>query len=64
MAPEGLGYVSRRVDTKLERCHQWMEVADPALLGEWMANWQNLVEFEVNPVMASQEAVAKIAPLL
>ena len=52
MAPEGLGYVSRWVDTKLERCHQWM------------ANWQNLVEFEVNPVMASQEAVAKIAPLL
>jgi hypothetical protein len=37
-----------------------METDDPALLDEWMANWNDLVEFEVFPVLPSAEAAAKI----
>ena len=64
MAPEGLNYVSSWVDHKLERCYQLMETQDRALLEEWMANWSDLVDFEVHPVITSQAAAEKMAPLL
>ncbi len=64
MTPEGLNYVSSWVDHKLERCYQLMETHDRALLDEWMANWSDLTDFEVHPVITSKEAVERIAPLL
>ena len=64
MAPEGLVYVSSWVDEKLERCYQLMETGDRGLLDEWMANWSDLVDFEVYPVMTSKEAAERIAPEL
>jgi hypothetical protein len=64
MAPEGLVYISSWVDEKLERCYQLMETPDRALLDQWMANWSDLVDFEVHAVITSQEAVAKLAPRL
>lgn len=41
-----------------------METHDRALLDEWMANWSDLIDFEVHSVITSKEAVEKIAPLL
>jgi hypothetical protein len=64
MAPEGLVYVSSWVDHKLERCYQVMETHDRALLDEWIAHWSDLIDFEVHPVVTSQEAAERIAPLL
>jgi Protein of unknown function (DUF3303) len=64
LAPEGLTYVSSWVDEKLERCFQLMETDDRALLDQWIANWQDIVDFEVYPVMSSTEAAEKISPLL
>jgi hypothetical protein len=64
LAPEGLTYVSSWVDEELQRCFQLMETNDRQLLEQWMANWIDLVDFEVFPVVTSQEAAAKIGPLL
>ena len=64
MTPEGLSYVSSWVDEKLKRCFQLMETSDSHLLDEWMANWSDLTEFEVYPVITSKEAAEKIAPQL
>jgi hypothetical protein len=64
MAPDGLLYVSSWVDEKLERCYQLMETHDPRLLDEWMAKWDDLVDFEAYPVITSREAAARAAPLL
>jgi hypothetical protein len=64
MVPEGLAYVSSWVDEKFERCYQLMETQDRRLLDEWMANWSDLVNFEVHAVVTSKEAAEKIAPLL
>jgi hypothetical protein len=64
MAPEGLSYVSSWVDEKLEICFQLMETDDRALLDAWIANWEDLVDFEVYPVMSSAEAVERISPHL
>jgi hypothetical protein len=64
MAPEGLQYVASWVDEKLERCFQLMETGDVTLLEQWLANWRDLADFEVYPVITSQEAVEKISPRL
>ena len=64
MAPEGLTYVSSWVDEPLRVCYQLMETDDRALLDQWIANWSDIVDFEVIPVMSSAEAAAKMAPRL
>jgi hypothetical protein len=64
LAPEGLIYVSSWVDEKLERCYQLMETSDRRLLDEWVANWRDLVDFEVHPVLTSKEAAERISPRL
>lgn len=64
LAPDGLVYVASWVDRELHRCYQLMETHDRRLLDEWIANWSDLVDFEVHPVITSEEAVEKIAPLL
>lgn len=64
LAPEGLQYVSSWVDEKLERCFQLMETSDPKLLDQWIANWKDVVEFEIYPVISSKEATERVAPYL
>ncbi len=64
LAPEGLSYVSSWVDHELATCYQLMKTDDRALLDRWIANWSDIVDFEVHPVMASSEAAALIAPRL
>ena len=60
LAPEELQYVSSWIDEKLERCFQLMETADRKLLDEWIANWSDIVEFEVYPVISSEEAAEEV----
>jgi len=64
MLPEGLAYVSSWVDRDLRRCYQLMETDDPALLARWVALWSDLADFEVHPVLSSQEAAEQVAPRL
>jgi Domain of unknown function (DUF3303) len=64
LAPDGLTYVSSWVDVKLERCYQVMQTANPTLLEDWMAQWADIVEFEVYPVITSIEAMEQLAPRL
>ncbi|MBX7219454.1 MAG: DUF3303 domain-containing protein [Blastocatellia bacterium] len=60
LAPDGLEYVASWVDESFGCCFQLMETTDRELLDEWMANWNDLVDFEVFPVLVSQEAAEKI----
>jgi hypothetical protein len=60
LAPDGLKYISSWVNEGLSTCFQVMESPDRSLLEEWMHNWADLVEFEVHPVMTSQEAAQKV----
>ena len=64
LAPEGLAYVASWVDDDLQICYQLMETDDRALVDEWIANWTDLVDFEVVPVVTSAEAAERIAPRL
>jgi hypothetical protein len=64
MAPEGLIYVASWTDDEMRRCFQLMETDNASLLEEWMANWNDLVDFEVFPVLSSSEAMERVAPRL
>jgi hypothetical protein len=41
-----------------------METEDRGLLDQWMANWSDIVDFEVYPVISSKEAFEKLGPQL
>ena len=47
----------------LARCYQVMECDDQALLEEWMAQWEDIVRFEVVEVVGSAEAAKAVAHL-
>ena len=64
MAPEGLRYVGSWIELNFDRCFQIMETDDPRLLQEWIANWGDLVEFEVVPVVSSEQTRETILPRL
>ena len=64
LMPEGLRYVSSWITHDLSMCWQVMECEDRALLERWMAEWKDLMEFEVQAVMTSPEAAATVAPRL
>ena len=64
LAPEGLCYVSSWVDEKLEFSFQIMETTERGLLDKWIANWSDIVEFEIYPVISSKEAAEALASRL
>jgi hypothetical protein len=64
LAPTGLHYLSSWVTEELGRCFQVMECEDRSLLDQWISQWQDLVDFEVIPVVTSAQAVAALTPQL
>jgi len=64
MAPDGLKYVGSWIEVNFDRCFQIMECDDARLLQEWIADWGDLVEFEVVPVVSSEQTRETILPRL
>jgi hypothetical protein len=62
MLPDGLRYVDSWIvdDDKLDRCFQLMETDDPALLDCWLTRWSDLAEFDVFPIIKSDQAAARV----
>jgi len=60
MLPDGLRYIDSWVAADLSRCFQLMECDDAALLQRWTAEWSDLVEFEIMPLIAGQQAAARL----
>lgn len=60
LAPEGVEYVASWVDDSLQMCFQVMECESRSLLDKWVANWEDLVEFEVFSVITSAEAQCRM----
>jgi hypothetical protein len=61
MLPPGLTYLDSWIDERgLERCFQLMETGDPRLFEEWIANWSDLADFEVVPVIGSAEVAERL----
>jgi hypothetical protein len=62
MMPDGLRYVDSWIvdDGEMDRCFQVMETDDPALFDEWAANWSDVFEVEVIPVVKSADAARRV----
>lgn len=60
LAPPALQYVNSWVTDDLTRCYQVMECEDRALLDQWLAAWEDLVDFAVIPVITSPEASSRV----
>ena len=60
MLPDGLKYVDSWVEATLGRCFQLMECDDPRLFQEWVVLWQDLVDFEIVPVVPSKQTAETI----
>ena len=61
MMPDGVEYLGSWVTADMRRCFQIMKCEDRRLLDVWMANWNDIVEFEVIPVVTSAQAAAAVA---
>jgi hypothetical protein len=62
--PDGLKYVGSWIEANFDRCFQLMECDDARLLQQWVAQWSDLMEFEIVPVVPSAETRETIEPLL
>ena len=64
LMPEGISFVASWVTADLGRCFQVMECEDVTLLQRWVAEWADLVAFEILPVTAGKETAAALTPVL
>ena len=61
MAPEDVQYVNSWVDLEFRQCFQVMDAPSEELLQRWIANWTDLIAFEIVPVRTSAQASAIMA---
>jgi hypothetical protein len=55
MLPEGVTYHASWVDLEGTRCYQVMEAPSRELLNEWVGHWDDLIDFEIVPVLTSAD---------
>lgn len=59
MLPEGVVYQASWVDPAAARCFQVMEAQSAELLNTWVSRWDDLIEFEIVPVLTSGDFWAR-----
>lgn len=61
MAPNGLRFVGSWVAADMGRCFQIMETEDVTLLQQWVAEWADLAEFDIVPVVPGTTTAEALA---
>jgi Protein of unknown function (DUF3303) len=61
MMPDGLTFVNSWVSADVGRCFQLMECDNVTLLQQWVAEWSDLVAFEIVPVVPGKDTAAALA---
>ena len=59
MLPDGVTYHASWIDPAAARCFQLMEAPDSESLDPWITHWNDLIDFEIIPVLASADYWAK-----
>jgi hypothetical protein len=62
MLPEGITYHASWMEETGARCFQVMEALNRELLNTWIRCWEDLVDFEIVPVLPSAEFWDKKRP--
>lgn len=60
MLPDGVQYISSWINEEVTVCYQVMEAKNHSGIQQWISNWEDLVDFEVIPVISSAEAKQKV----
>jgi Protein of unknown function (DUF3303) len=55
MMPESVVYQSSWIDSQNARCFQITEAASEEALIPWINGWQDLIDFEIIPIVTSHE---------
>jgi hypothetical protein len=55
MLPEGVAYHASWMDSSGDRCFQIMEAPHVESLASWISHWDDLVDFEIVPVLTSAD---------
>ncbi|HTQ12954.1 MAG TPA: DUF3303 family protein [Rhizomicrobium sp.] len=58
--PDGLKFVNSWVAADLSRCFQLMEADDATQFQRWIAEWQDVMQFEVVPVSESKHTAVAL----
>jgi hypothetical protein len=61
LMPDGLKFLNSWVSADLGRCFQLMECDDITLLQKWIAEWSDLMAFEIVPVVSGKDTAAALA---
>ena len=64
LMPDGVEFVNSWVTADLSRCFQLMECNDVARFQQWVAEWSDLIDFEIVPVISGKETAAALADRL
>ncbi|MEM7372288.1 MAG: DUF3303 family protein [Bacteroidota bacterium] len=59
MLPGGVEFVDSWIEENLQTCYQIMKSESEAKIEEWISHWKDLVDFEVIPVISSEEAAQR-----
>jgi hypothetical protein len=60
LMPPGLTYIDSWINEDVSVCYQLMESESLAALHEWIANWNDLADFQIIPIISSDEARLKV----
>ena len=60
LLPPGVEYINSWMDEQIETCYQVMESESLEKVKEWVSNWNDLADFEIIPVISSDQAKEKI----
>jgi len=64
MMPDGLKYVGSWTEANFDRCFQLMECYDAREFQQWVIQWNDLIDFEIVPVISSEDTMETIGPML
>jgi hypothetical protein len=56
LLPDGVIYIDSWIDQDLNVCFQLMEAPSKSLLQDWIDQWSDLADFEIIPIISSDEA--------
>ncbi len=62
MLPEGVTYHASWMDSSGVRCFQLMEAPNPEALTPWIGCWDDLIDFEIVPVLTSSDFWSQAQP--
>ena len=62
MLPEGVTYRASWVDQDGTRCFQLLEAPQLESLTPWISRWDDLIDFEIVPVLTSADFWSNVQP--